>query len=327
MVSREASCRSIHPHKIILHCLVNEVFQFPHPVSIICFLKAIQNQVGFTLKLINYEPNVYNNEEHLRECIQWCQKFLELWGIMVDVVYIDEVGFNLNLTPWLARAHRGQRCQWIRPAQRGQNLSSVVAVGHEGVIAQDITLGAYNTTKFIKLIHNKVIPSLDRQRFILMDNVSFHRSREIQQTFEDVGHIYFYLPSYSPFLNVVEWVFGHIKNHVWRTDLQSHQALLLDIDDDIQAITTNIVQGWLREVNVNFGRVGRKEWLKNYYYYIWCTVLCKIKLYNSWNWFCEVVNMGTKSSSFSQLVVKLVESSSSIGCLYSKLGLQFQQNW
>jgi hypothetical protein len=49
----------------------------------------------------------------------------------------------------------------------------VAAVGHEGVIAYDFTLGAYNTNKFLEFIQTKAIPSLDRQRSIIMDNVPF----------------------------------------------------------------------------------------------------------------------------------------------------------
>jgi transposase len=90
----------------------------------------------------------------------------------------------------------------------------VVVVGREGVIAHDVTLGAYNTNKFLEFIQTKVIPSLDEQRFIFIYNVPFHRPRKIQQAFEDVGHIYFHLPSYAPFLNVAKWIFGHIKSHI-----------------------------------------------------------------------------------------------------------------
>ena len=77
-----------------LHRLLNEVFLFPCPISINYVPKAIQSQVGFTLKLIRCELNGYNNEEHLREHIEWCQKCLKHSGNMVDVVYMDEVGFN-----------------------------------------------------------------------------------------------------------------------------------------------------------------------------------------------------------------------------------------
>jgi hypothetical protein len=118
-----------------------------------------------------YELDDYNNEEHLRERIEWCQKFLELSGNMVDIVYVDEVGFYLHLTQRFGRARQGQRCQRICPTQRDQKLSLVVAIGREGVIAHNAILCAYNTKKFLKFIQAKVIPSLDRQRFILMDNV------------------------------------------------------------------------------------------------------------------------------------------------------------
>ena len=57
-----------------LHRQVKEVFQFPCLVSISCASKAISIQVGFTLKLVGYELDDYNNDEHLREHIEWCQK-------------------------------------------------------------------------------------------------------------------------------------------------------------------------------------------------------------------------------------------------------------
>lgn len=44
------------------------------------------------------------NEEHLREHIEWSKKFLELGGSMVDVVYVNEVGFNLLVTCQFGRA-------------------------------------------------------------------------------------------------------------------------------------------------------------------------------------------------------------------------------
>ena len=80
------------------HRQLNEAIQFPHHVSISFVSKAIQNQVGFTLMLMHYEPNDYTNEERLRKCIEWFQKKLDLSGNMMDVVYMDEVGFTLHLT-------------------------------------------------------------------------------------------------------------------------------------------------------------------------------------------------------------------------------------
>jgi len=92
-----------------------------------------------------------------------------------------------------------------------------------------------------------------------MDNFPYHKSHEIQQAFEDVGHIYLRLPSYRPFLNVAYWIFGHINSHIRWNDLQNHQTLLGHINDDVQPITTNMVQDWIGEVNKISTRVSHGE--------------------------------------------------------------------
>ena len=53
----------------------------------------------------------------------------------------------------------------------------------KGAIAHHVTFGAYNTHKFLEYLQTKVVPTLDKQRFILMCNVPCRMSREIQQAF------------------------------------------------------------------------------------------------------------------------------------------------
>ena len=64
------------------------------------------------------------------------------------------------------------------------------------------------------------------KKVVLIDNVPFHKSREIQATFEDVGHI---------------------KSHAQWNDFRNPQTSLGHIDD-IHAIVANMVQGWIREL-------------------------------------------------------------------------------
>jgi phage-related protein len=58
-----------------------------------------------------------------------------------------------------------------------------------------------------------------------------------------------------PFLNVVEWVFRHIKSIVRQNDFQSHGTLLGHVSHSIPSIIPNMAQGWKREVNRNFGKM------------------------------------------------------------------------
>jgi hypothetical protein len=105
-----------------------------------------------------------------------------------------------------------------------------------------------------------------------MGNAPFHKSREIQQAFEDFGHFYFHLPSLAPFFNhVAQWIFGHIKKHVQWVDFQNPPTLTCHIHDD--------VQGWIREANQKFGRASHGECLGESY--TQCTILCERKVYNS----------------------------------------------
>jgi hypothetical protein len=62
-----------------------------------------------------------------------------------------------------------------------------------------------------------------------MDNVPFHISFEIQQAFEDVGHIYFRWPSYSPFINVANWVLDTSKamSYIMISKIIEHYSTLM----------------------------------------------------------------------------------------------------
>jgi hypothetical protein len=55
------------------------------------------------------------------------------------------------------------------------------------------------------------------------------------------------------------------KSHIRHNDLQSHQTLLGHINDDVQTITANMVQGWIREVNQNLDKIGCEEHLEESY--------------------------------------------------------------
>ena len=104
------------------------------------------------------EPVDYNHEECLSARIEWCQKFFELSDNMVEVVHVDKVGFIFFFTLQFGRA------RWDKDANEFVQLKGAeiylwwVVVGCEGVIAQDVTFGAYNTYKFLWFIQTKVIP-------------------------------------------------------------------------------------------------------------------------------------------------------------------------
>ena len=141
----------------------------------------------------------------------------------------------------------------------------VIAVSREGILAYEGKLGVYNSAIYTEFIRTKLLPILNHPRVILMDNVPFHKSTNVRQAIESAGHVYLRLPAYSPFLNAAEWVFGHIKSHVRRQDLQDQQTLVGAIGDDVRSISADMYEGWIREVNRNFGRAHQGEELGREY--------------------------------------------------------------
>jgi hypothetical protein len=117
---------------------------------------------------------------------------------------VDEVGLSLRLTRPFGRDSSRTRCQQIRPTQRGRNLlvSLVVAIGCEGVIAHNVTLGADDSKKFLEFTQTKVIPSLDRQRFNPHGQCPVSQDLvKTQQAFEDVGLICHHIVHFSMMQN------------------------------------------------------------------------------------------------------------------------------
>jgi transposase len=58
------------------------------------------------------------------------------------------------------------------------------------------------------------LPKLTKPSVIIMDNASYHKSKELQQLFEQHNHLLIFLPPYSPDLNPIENLWGTIKQHL-----------------------------------------------------------------------------------------------------------------
>lgn len=71
--------------------------------------------------------------------------------------------------------------------------------------------------------------------------------------------ILYYLPPYSPFLNVAEWVFGYIKPRIRRDHMATAPFMVSKIEEAIQTITAEKVQGWMSEVGRNAALAIREQ--------------------------------------------------------------------
>lgn len=160
---------------------------------------------------------------------------------------IDESGADLGMSSEYARAEGGARAKAAKPHLRGSRYSIIGAVGVSGIIASTYLKSAVNTEIFEVFVKELLVPHLGYGKYVVMDNVRFHKNREIVKLIEDTGAKVVFLPPYSPDLSPIEKMWSKtkeiLKRSKPRSDAQFHDALATALD----AISEEDLQGWYTE--------------------------------------------------------------------------------
>ncbi len=64
--------------------------------------------------------------------------------------------------------------------------------------------GKVNSEIFLTWVTQELLPQLPPKSVIVMDNASFHKRLDIQESIRRAGHTLLFLPPYSPQLNPIE---------------------------------------------------------------------------------------------------------------------------
>ncbi len=99
---------------------------------------------------------------------------------------------------------RGQRC----PGQQNwgaRGRTNVMGALLSGLLLTvTLLMGNVNSEIFLTWVTPELLPQLPQKCVIVMDNASFHKRLDIQNTIRDAGHLLLVLPPYSPHLNPIE---------------------------------------------------------------------------------------------------------------------------
>ena len=142
------------------------------------------------------------------------------------LVWVDETGSdNSDQIRKFGYALRGLPPLYHRFLVRGTRISSIVAMGCEGVLTFNMVTGTTNGETFFDFIRGSIIPSM--QPFpapcsiLVMDNCSIHHIQEVRDILDLAGILLLYLPPYSPDLNPAEEMFSYVKYY-----LKDHDEIL-----------------------------------------------------------------------------------------------------
>jgi transposase len=160
------------------------------------------------------------------------------------LVFVDESGTHLALSPRYAWAPRGQRAPGQVPRNWGKNTTLVAGLSPQGVQAPWTLEGAMDTDAFTVYVREVLGPTLQPGQVVLLDNLSVHKPARIRALIEARGAQVVFLPAYSPDFNPIEQAFSKLKTHLRRAGARTREALLTAIAQALTTVTARDALGW-----------------------------------------------------------------------------------
>ncbi len=160
------------------------------------------------------------------------------------LVFVDESGTNLAMTPRYGRAPRGQRVVGTAPRNHGKNTTLVAALTLDGVLAAMTVEGAMDRGAFDAYVAQVLVPSLHPGQVVVWDNLSVHKSEDAQRRIAARGCQLLWLPPSSPDFTPVEQAFSKLKTALRRTGARTRDDLDAAITAGLATITAADTPGW-----------------------------------------------------------------------------------
>lgn len=148
------------------------------------------------------------------------------------------------MTRRYARAVRGQRAVAAVPANPDPNITLVMGLSCEGVVAPFAFEGAMNGDTFSAYAETQLAPTLNPGDIVFVDGLGSHRTRAARAAIEARGAQLVILPPYSPDLTPVEKCGAKVKDVIRAMDPRTVPAVIDAMGEGIGSVTAADARAW-----------------------------------------------------------------------------------
>ena len=127
------------------------------------------------------------------------------------LVFVDESGANTKMTRLYGRAPVGQRLLAHPPHGHYQTSTLIAGMRLRGPCAPWVFEGAMDGEMFLAWVRQGLVPTLQSQDVVILDNLATHKVAGVQAAIESAGARLEYLPPYSPDFNPIENLWSKVK--------------------------------------------------------------------------------------------------------------------
>jgi hypothetical protein len=167
-------------------------------------------------------------------------------------VFLDESGATTAMARRYGRAPRGERVDAAVPHGhwKAVTLTAAVRLGEVGAcLAFD---GATNASCFEAYIGECLAPTLRPGDIVVMDNLSCHKTAEVERLIRSAGAEVRYLPAYSPDFNPIEAMFSKLKEALRSAAARTVGALIAAMGDALRSVTPGDISGWFNHCGYRY---------------------------------------------------------------------------
>jgi len=143
-------------------------------------------------------------------------------------------------------APSGQRAYGKAPENTGPNLTLVLGLDLEGVVAPVVFEGAMNRPRFEAYAREYLAPLLRPGDVVLADRLKAHLYPEIRTAIEATGAEYHPLPPYSPDFSPVEECGSKIKGALRAAGQRTVVGVFDAMGSALHQVTPKDAEGWFR---------------------------------------------------------------------------------
>ena len=116
-----------------------------------------------------------------------------------------------------------------------------------GVVGAMYGEWATDSLAFLTFVQTMLVPQLRPGHIVIMDNVNFHKHRQVEEAIERAGARLLFLPPYSPDLSPIELMWSKLKHYLKkkaaRIMADFHKALL----EAFETLTDYDFEAWFDE--------------------------------------------------------------------------------
>jgi transposase len=120
------------------------------------------------------------------------------------------------------------------------------AINENGTIAALEVRGATDEMVMLAFINEVLSSYLSPGDLVVLDNLSAHKTKTVQQAFATLEVEVFYLPPYSPDLNPIEMCWSKVKTYLKQLVARTYSALSEAISKALKTITAADAKNWIR---------------------------------------------------------------------------------